>query len=377
MDLNVEKKIRPGRGWPRVVVVNVLVACLLVVFLEGLSSIYLSIEQIGQRDRFENAIAERVHTIHDPLLGWINAPNVSIRDMYGPEITLTTNAQGFRNDRDFPTQVPQGRVRIICSGDSFTLGYGVDDAHTWCQQLAGLDPRFETVNMGQGGYGVDQMYLWYMREGVRLDHQIHLFAVIFDGFRRMRGDTFVGYPKPVMRIRDGQRVVENVPVPELTLHKVARRLQTFKLVELFKRAWDRLAGLDDGDSQARDAEIKKIVGLLLGELRRLSDEKKIIPAIVYLPTWRDYRGGPSREWRPFLRRAAEDNGVYFIDLVPKLRKLSEADASRAFILAPIKNYPGSAGHYSNAGNALVAEWLHEAILAMPGVRRLESGPGGG
>ena len=43
-----------------------------------------------------------------------------------------------------------------------------------------LDPRFESVNMRQGGYGLDQAYLWYQRDGTRLAHDVHIFAFIFD-----------------------------------------------------------------------------------------------------------------------------------------------------------------------------------------------------
>ena len=64
----------------------------------------------------------------------------------------------------------------ISSGDSFTLGYGVNNEETWPTAFSKLDERFETINMGQGGYGVDQSYLWYKRDGLEFDHQIHLFA---------------------------------------------------------------------------------------------------------------------------------------------------------------------------------------------------------
>ena len=53
--------------------------------------------------------------------------------------------------------MPPGKTRIICSGDSFTLGFGVDNEHTWPQQLAARNANLETVNMGQGGYGADPL----------------------------------------------------------------------------------------------------------------------------------------------------------------------------------------------------------------------------
>src|SRR5439155_1903766 len=109
--------------------------------------------------------------------------------------------------------VPDGKVRIICSGDSFTLGFGVDNTHSWCELLSSLEPRLETVNMGQGGYGVDQAYLWYKRDAAKIGHQAQLLAFVTDDFYRMQSSSFSGYGKPVLEVEDGRLVVKNAPVP--------------------------------------------------------------------------------------------------------------------------------------------------------------------
>ena len=44
-------------------------------------------------------------------------------------------------------------------------GVGNDDV--WCKLLESIDNRIETVNLGQGGYGVDQAYLWYKRNSFK------------------------------------------------------------------------------------------------------------------------------------------------------------------------------------------------------------------
>src|SRR5262249_22686948 len=137
--------------------------------------------------------AERVHTQYDPELGWVNVPNVFIPSLYGPGVSLRTNAQGFRNDEPVASSIPPGRVRIVCSGDSFTLGYGVSNAQAWCNRLATIDRRIEAINMGQGGYGADQAYLWYRRDGLKIDQDVQIFAFITDDFARMRRPVFLGY----------------------------------------------------------------------------------------------------------------------------------------------------------------------------------------
>jgi len=81
--------------------------------------------------------------------------------------------------------VPPGYLRVIGSGDSFTLGHGVANGQTWCARLEEIDPRFENVNMGQGGYGADQAYLSYRRDRRRLDRDTHIFAFISDDLHRL------------------------------------------------------------------------------------------------------------------------------------------------------------------------------------------------
>ena len=160
-------------------------------------------------------MAERIHTRYDDLLGWVNMENVVLRDLYGKGVYLRTNSQGFRANKDYDVSPPPDKLRIVCSGDSFTLGYGVDNDHTWCQLRANRDDSFQTVNMGQGGYGIDQIYLWYERDGSRLEHDIHLFTFITADFWRMRHRSFHGYGKPFLTLRDGELAVENVPVPRV------------------------------------------------------------------------------------------------------------------------------------------------------------------
>ena len=177
--------------------------------LEGVASIYYAF-----REAFVSPpVAESLYTAYDRDLGWVNLPNVYLPNMYGPGKYLRTNSQRFRNNEDFTQQVPPGKTRIICSGDSFTLGFGVDNDHTWPQLLATRAPNIETVNMGQGGYGADQAYLWYKRDGAPLDHNIQILALISPDFYRMQHSSFNGYGKPMLAVENDHLVTTNVPVP--------------------------------------------------------------------------------------------------------------------------------------------------------------------
>ncbi|MBZ0270081.1 hypothetical protein K8I85_18165, partial [bacterium] len=148
----------PPRTFLRSAAFTLVAALLGLVALEGIAAIGLAIA--NARDPVRHPVAERRHTRYDPELGWANRPSVRIDDLYGPGRSLTTNAQGFRAPCEYAERIPDGTIRLLCSGDSFTLGWGVDDADTWPAQLERLDERVETINLGQGGYGIDQAYLW-------------------------------------------------------------------------------------------------------------------------------------------------------------------------------------------------------------------------
>lgn len=189
---------------------NVIAVLSIFFIVECLCSTGLLIYNNSENKGF----AEKRYTEYDDLLGWISMPDMYIRDMYGPGIYLKTNEQRFRNNNNFSLNPPPNKIRVICSGDSFTFGFGVDNDHTWCQYLAFVNGKLETINMGQGGYGIDQAYLWYKRDGQKINPDILIFSFITSDFYRMKSDKFFGFDKPILKLENGVLITENVPVPK-------------------------------------------------------------------------------------------------------------------------------------------------------------------
>jgi hypothetical protein len=307
-------------------------------------------------------VAERRHTRYDPDLGWVNVHSANIPDMYGPGIALRTNARGFRNDAEFGREVPAGKRRVICAGDSFTLGYGVRNGDTWCDELAALDPTLETVNMGQGGYGFDQAYLWYRRDAADLAHDVLVFAFISDDFRRMQHDTFVGYGKPLLDLdAGGELAVRNVPVPRGAyfapwITRNVKYLKELRVVELCARVASKvgLGGTAPGDTDPT-ARTRLIVAKVLDALVDLTGARGAKLVLVHLPTLEDHARDESSAWRTFITREGEARGVPVIDGIAELRKLSREDASQLYIPPGAVDFAGAAGHFNEAGNAMAAK----------------------
>ena len=338
----------------KIVVVNVLAFVLILSVLEGAASLVFTAVRIHRA----TGVREQLHSTHDPTIGWVSLPNVRLPDLYGPGISLHTNAQAFRGDHDIARAVPPGKIRVICSGDSFTLGYGVSDNETWCHRLSVLDPRLETVNLGQGGYGLDQAYLWYKRAGLPLDHQLHLFAFITDDFLRMQFDDFVGYRKPLLGVRGDSIAVLNAPVPKrsrLGRWWVAKgnRLMELNMVQLANRVFgdppqDRYNG-------ARNDSTRTVVARIFQDLARINAAKNSRLVLVYLPGESDYRRDePPPSWRSFVTEEAARQRIQFIDLFEPLRRLPPTQIDSLFL---------PDGHYSVRGNEFVARAIHAALPA--------------
>ncbi len=298
-------------------------------------------------------VAESVHTRYDAELGWVNVPGASIPDLYGPGLDLRINAQGFRNDRSFDKEIPPGKTRIICSGDSFTLGYGVGQDGSWCAELEKRGGSFETVNMGQGGYGVDQSYLWFMRDAARMDFNTHVFTFIYTDFERMKIADFFGYTKPILKIENGRLAIikpgQPKPRKELSRFTAFRiwiyRSPFVKWLELLARK--TFLVIDDDETKA-------VLSEMFESLKQENQRKGSRLLVVYLPVRMDREKTRIDEFREFLKKELARQNIPFIDLTERFREMDKKTFDVQYLSAGDTSFAGAEGHYSAAGNSFVA-----------------------
>ena len=341
--------------------------------LEGASSWVLFSYDLARNA--EPVLPERKHTVHDDELGWVNQKNVSAPDLYAPGRHLHTNSIGVRGSAELSVAVPRGKLRILCSGDSFTLGYGVSDEHTFPAQLQHLRPDWEVVNFGQGGYGLDQAYLWYLRDGLPLEHQVHVFAFIADDFERLRMGSFQGYGKPMLAL-DGEPgpersglALRGVPVPKGSLRapwwtQNGKMFERLRSLQLLRRAGRKL-GLATKFQQRLDlGQSQEIAARLFADLARLHAARGSRLVLVLLPNLDPLDSQRLVQPAPWMLGAVESarsRSVEFLDLRPDFQALEPQARAALFLPQGLVPYPGAAGHYSQAGNAFVARILAERL----------------
>jgi lysophospholipase L1-like esterase len=115
-----------------------------------------------------------------PDYHYIQKPGASGRHTSPEEFDaeFRINSKGLRGE-----EIDYSRnhaVRILCLGDSFTFGFGVEEQETWPaklqQQLAARMP-IEVVNGGVMGWGLAEYLIWFRNEGRKYQPDLVIVAV--------------------------------------------------------------------------------------------------------------------------------------------------------------------------------------------------------
>lgn len=370
----------PGGTLRLAALAAVTVVCGLLL-LEGLCSLAWLLVDLRDFYRTRPIVQvrhlEENHVEYDPVLGWRHVPGRRLPDFYGPGADLTISPEGFRGLEPVLGRPSDGRFRVVCVGDSFTLGYGVDDRQTYPHQLQLINRRVQAVNLGQGGYSVGQSHLWYrgLAESLRADAVV--FAFIVDDLLRLEGSrSESGHGRPVFSLDGGNLVVSNQPVPP----KIAfgqRMIDAREVVRFIGRtnALARtLATVARRSPADRDPRAQDLVALSLAmfaESDRDARRHNRAFAVVMLPTSRDLPGQEDysrvneqyyRTISAAVQQYAEERDIRYLDLRP-------AFAAIAPELAPALFLEEAYHHYSPLGNEFVArhldDWLGRVVPGYP------------
>jgi hypothetical protein len=342
------------------------VAVSVVVLVEGLASVAIAFYEVALRH-------EPAYSRYDPLLGWVSKPNVHIPAKYGPGKYVRTNSLGFRNDEEVAPEVAPGKVRVLCSGNSFTFGEGVSNDRTWCHLLALRDRRIETFNLGQPGYGVDQAYLRYFSSGAPLEHSVHLFAFIGADIERMGRASHHHYAKPVLRLERGKLTTGNVPVPRIIPgvgRYMTRAAERLRFVDLSRRVLARI-GPEPGlvDTARPVADTLELARHVFEDLQERSDQAGVLLVFVYLPVLSEIVE-PAAEYAGLVE-LMERSAYAFVDLGKELRRVPPDHAHGFFIPECLEGEL----HYSESGNEWVARTLWDRLQELAAWRALPLHPG--
>ena len=251
----------------------------------------------------------------DPELGWANRPGGHGRMTFLPDFDhmIRINARGLR-DRDIPYERSVPLRRVLCLGDSFTWGMGVEAEETWPKVLERTLPELEALNAGVNGWTTSQEFLWLRREGLKYRPDAVVLGFHVNDFRENLDEHAGIYERPYFVLDGGALVLRNVPVEQPAgargrpqLAWLENHSYLFRLL-VFGREWVRLGFLEPADlsplrrqspgdrpaaSSSDGPPARNVTRALLSEIRNVCDENHILFVVLLIPT--------NRQVRPSLR----------------------------------------------------------------------------
>ena len=318
---------------------------------------------------------------YDADLGWTNRPGSCTADH-----KYCANSGGLRSDHEYTKEIPPGLLRVSLFGDSFIHGHDVDLAGSLAPQLeqalASRDVRAQALNFGVGGFGIDQAYLRYSREGARFNTDVIVEGLQFENVaRHVMVFRLIAYPqskipfsKPRFHFEGPSLLVANEPtiapeqVPDALAHFDSSPLRKYEFfyTEKYRPYWWRKSKLLTVliDSRRKDDTVDVMrpdgegMQLTLAILDRFKNDVSVTGKpflLVYLPLKGNLEAelrGEKDPWAPLLDLVRKD--FHVIDPTPRLLDVARKKGVDA--VAP--------GHYSADGNRAVAETLAEAIAKL-------------
>ena len=317
---------------------------------------------------------------YDPDLGWTNRPSSCTQDR-----KYCANSAGLRSDHEFTKPVPPGVFRVSLFGDSFIHGHDVELRGSLAPQLetalAARGIAAQALNFGVGGYGIDQAYLRYSREGARFDTDLIVEGLQFENVaRHLMVFRLIAYPqskipfsKPRFHLEGPSLLPVNKPtvapdkVPSVLANFETSPLRRFEFfyTDKYRPYWWRksklLALLVDARKQDDTVDVMRADGegiqLTLAILDRFKNDVGVTGKpflLVYLPLKDNLAAmlrGEKDPWEPYVNMFRKD--FLIVDPTPRLLEIARKKGVEA--VAP--------GHYSAEGNRAVAEALADAIVA--------------
>lgn len=337
-----------------------LVAAVAALFClaEGLSSIVLAVRTYRASSQ-QAFYYERTYTKYDAELGWTTVPGYHNDDYFGKGLPVTINPEGFRG-APLNDAAAGPTLRVACFGDSFTFGDESGDESVWVRQLEALRPGVKAINGGVSAYGLDQIYLRYLRESPKLKAQHTVVSIILDDILRMRKVYWWAYPKPRLAVRENRLVTENVPVPARDGVRAPpgalRALTNLRMVELLSQFSPSLDFTPVPASLLTDDEMREVIDKILFELQERSalDHSKLL--FVIFPTGQDFIINQDEKWREVMLNLLAKHKIPTLDMIYRVRGVPPGTAA-TFFTQGLKG-----GHFTVGGNQWVAGQIAGEIV---------------
>ena len=261
-----------------------------------------------------------------------------------------TNSFGFR-DYDWEMPKPEGRIRLMCLGDSITFGNAVRSEDTYPnileKKLKKINQNIEVINCSAGGWDTYMEDDFFKEEGVNYQPDILII-----GFYP---NDFTSRPKNVHHKLSADGRLESRP-PWL-------RWLEYKYIFLLKRSAlfvyirDRIDIIGRGKDHFLTKLMENKIDMntnkwvtdtcsYILEIKKTCDRKNIKLVLASIPPINTFwipQGGFA--YNNYLRAFCESHNIFFIDLAQGFRKVKNTNQ---LYIYPWDNHLSPTGHESVA-----------------------------
>lgn len=325
------------------------------------------------------------YVAEDPDTIYFNKPHILGRHDSPGEFSyqFKTGSKGFRSGEHGPrnSHVP----RILCLGDSFTFGIGVDDLNTWPAQLeTGLlasGKRPEVVNAGVMGWGLAEYWIWTSLHALEIQPSLIIVAChagdwenASNGLTSLESDGTLKRHQVVRKdISRLKKVTAQIPLYDTLMTHSA-------IANLIKQAVIRVtnAGTTGGaimsaenvrDLAARETalfeKLTPVNRALLRGLQQTAADAGAGLLIAFIPSYGEITpggkpGAGQKRFRQDLTAWTQELGISFVDTTPMLKLHLDKHALPVEALYFPKNE-----HCTTVGYQVIAKGISEEIARHP------------
>lgn len=291
---------------------------------------------------------------HDPYLGWDH-------NIQGGRVRETGNKEhiGFSHQEK----------KVITIGDSFTYGSEVGDKESYSyylDEILSVESKATVLNMGVGGYGIDQAILKYLKYGRVYKPDMLILGVHTPNYERA-SLSFFSYYKPYYEIINDEVVLieRTIPPPEQGILQLQDEVDFLYLTPVIRKALIRLYWRLSSRDEANDyyKEMNTIVETMLENLLKRLDVDGTKLLIVNIPLGDHFYSDDKFEaakQNPMYRNLLDiykKLNIHHIDLLSKLPENYSSDTVFNDIYIPRTQV--SRGHFSPVGNKIVARLIKD------------------
>jgi lysophospholipase L1-like esterase len=349
MNNNMPKEDKAYR-WIKVLVFNLVFFILLLMIGEIALRIinpsytrYVRTHPGQYRDHYFNKNATIVNwSKKDNFLGWVCNDTFKylkfVNKTYNKlKIAYDINLQGFRHKTYFTVNAAS-KSNILMLGDSFLFGVYLKENEVITSLLEDkFNNKFKFINLGIPGYGIDQMYLSYIKFNKIIKPKVVILFYIDDDIYRTY-DSFrftEGMNKPSFYIKDENLVHRNKDNPSIIEIIFQRSYLLNPFYKEYSYNQSKILAIKIFENLIRDTKIFR---------------QKLL--IVRCPT--DYQiVNDDKSLNLSFKKIFTEDNFYYYEMFEDLKKMGNDKI--------IKMYLENDGHLSPYGTEIVSKLLYKKI----------------